>query len=95
MSKRYFPAWICFSGDGFCHLTPSSLAVVHPKWFAMGAFHLTAWVTLSRAGRSEWSVCFYKTCTIRNSIVWFTDRKCVGKMEQLRLGEEDQVRVPG
>lgn len=67
---------------------------MYPEWFALGAFHLTAWVTLSRAARTEWSVCFYKACTTCNSNVWFTDSDCVGKMEQLRLGEDDQMHIP-
>ena len=40
-----------------CLLTPGCLEVKHSGWFAIRAFHLSAWVTESRAG-GDWSVCF-------------------------------------
>ena len=42
-----------------CLLTPGCLEVKHPRWFAMRAFHLSAWVTGNRAG-GETGVCAFK-----------------------------------
>ena len=42
-----------------CLLTPGCLEVKHSRWFAMRAFHLSAWVTGSRAG-GETGVCAFK-----------------------------------
>ena len=41
-AKGIFLHRFVFQIMAFCHLTPSSLEVMRPKWLATGAFHLTA-----------------------------------------------------
>lgn len=92
MGKGIFLQGFIFQMKAFCFLTLSFLRVTHPKWFAMGAFHWSACVTLSRAG-GESGMDFRKVSTICNSTMWFTEGECVGEMERPKPRKKDQAHI--